>query len=55
MTPITRSPTFKGAQMSAFIDVWSVMRRGSLSTSLTSSPLPLSATAPTMPRPSRNP
>ncbi len=55
MTPIVFSPTLSGAQMSALMAVWLIVRRGSLSTSLTTSPIPFAATAPVMPSPRRKP
>ena len=55
-TPIMRSPTFSGAQIRPRIA--RVVRRRAAdraSTSLTISPMPLAATAPTMPWPRRRP
>ena len=43
MRPMTRSPTFIGAQISALSDVWLATRLGSRSMSLTISPTPLAA------------
>ena len=53
--PMTRSPTLSGAVISARSVVPWVTRRGSVATSLTISPMPLAAIAPTMPTPRRKP